>query len=455
MQDIDFEAIEANALASRAQAAPSTSGSHAFRTFTPTYQQHQQQQPQQPYVQQNIYQLPAHVQKRPDEPQGFRPQPPSSWNGSAQPGGPGQWPSTTTHLPRPLAPPGACDHIAKQQQQFFQGPPAVQAQQSLAFPALHQPPGQPLHSLRAAPSQTAPVGWPHPNNNSNQLSSVQASPMVRHHSQWQTARTHQWQAHPPQPSWRPPAPQQPQPKPRPPPSFPGDTRQRSLLSIWGQQPQGTSKSIEAGIDHRQQAFDQQQHHSYREQQEQIPAWRPGNSSTMANLPPNNVQTNTIGNASTYRPDTDVLDALGAPPPLRKEAIMPPMPQPSRSRQNTCTTVGSSKKTTLVDLTGDADTCTPSETEVLSLDAEGLMRCNTTTGGIKADPEAALTWIYPRDVPERSYQVAAITTALLQNTLVCLPTGLGKTMIAAVVMHNFARWFPKVSWTLIRPVYGSA
>ena len=37
----------------------------------------------------------------------------------------------------------------------------------------------------------------------------------------------------------------------------------------------------------------------------------------------------------------------------------------------------------------------------------------------------------------------IQTALLQNTLVCLPTGLGKTLIAAVVMYNFTRWFPEV------------
>jgi hypothetical protein len=37
----------------------------------------------------------------------------------------------------------------------------------------------------------------------------------------------------------------------------------------------------------------------------------------------------------------------------------------------------------------------------------------------------------------------LQTALLSNTLVCLPTGLGKTLIAAVVMHNFARWFPEV------------
>jgi ERCC4-related helicase len=28
-----------------------------------------------------------------------------------------------------------------------------------------------------------------------------------------------------------------------------------------------------------------------------------------------------------------------------------------------------------------------------------------------------------------------------NTLVWLPTGLGKTLIAAVVMYNFHRWYP--------------
>ena len=53
------------------------------------------------------------------------------------------------------------------------------------------------------------------------------------------------------------------------------------------------------------------------------------------------------------------------------------------------------------------------------------------------------WVYPSGVTERAYQVEIIQTALLHNTLVCLPTGLGKTLIAAVVMHNFARWFPEV------------
>ncbi len=53
------------------------------------------------------------------------------------------------------------------------------------------------------------------------------------------------------------------------------------------------------------------------------------------------------------------------------------------------------------------------------------------------------WIYPSDVPEREYQLAMIKSSLLHNTLVALPTGLGKTLIAAVVMYNFSRWFPQV------------
>ena len=57
--------------------------------------------------------------------------------------------------------------------------------------------------------------------------------------------------------------------------------------------------------------------------------------------------------------------------------------------------------------------------------------------------AAQSWVYPSGIAEREYQVAIVEQALLNNTLVCLPTGLGKTFIAAVVMYNFFRWFPEV------------
>ncbi|XP_047525705.1 Fanconi anemia group M protein isoform X1 [Pieris napi] len=52
-----------------------------------------------------------------------------------------------------------------------------------------------------------------------------------------------------------------------------------------------------------------------------------------------------------------------------------------------------------------------------------------------------TWIYPTNYPVRDYQFNIIQSAIVKNTLVSLPTGLGKTFIAAVIMYNFYRWYP--------------
>lgn len=52
-----------------------------------------------------------------------------------------------------------------------------------------------------------------------------------------------------------------------------------------------------------------------------------------------------------------------------------------------------------------------------------------------------TWVYPTNYSTRAYQFNISKTCLVRNTLVSLPTGLGKTFIAAVVMYNFYRWFP--------------
>jgi len=41
-------------------------------------------------------------------------------------------------------------------------------------------------------------------------------------------------------------------------------------------------------------------------------------------------------------------------------------------------------------------------------------------------------------------------ALLENTLVSLPTGMGKTLIASVVMHNFLQWFPSGTVVFMAP-----
>jgi ERCC4-related helicase len=45
------------------------------------------------------------------------------------------------------------------------------------------------------------------------------------------------------------------------------------------------------------------------------------------------------------------------------------------------------------------------------------------------------WIYPLNKPKRDYQFNIIKHSLFENTLVALPTGLGKTFIAGVIMLN--------------------
>ena len=88
-----------------------------------------------------------------------------------------------------------------------------------------------------------------------------------------------------------------------------------------------------------------------------------------------------------------------------------------------------------------------------------------------DPEAGRTWIYPTNYPLRTYQVwlkrtlitfrtlfhglsfpqySIVRACLYQNTLVTLPTGLGKTFIAAVVMYNYFRWFPSAKIVFMAP-----
>ncbi|BFI25467.1 fanconi anemia group M protein [Marchantia polymorpha subsp. ruderalis] len=68
--------------------------------------------------------------------------------------------------------------------------------------------------------------------------------------------------------------------------------------------------------------------------------------------------------------------------------------------------------------------------------EDRFRCQ-----VPFDPVTASSWIYPANVPCRTYQFNITKVALFSNTLVSLPTGLGKTLIAAAVMYNYFRWFP--------------
>ncbi|EOR02812.1 ATP-dependent DNA helicase MPH1 [Wallemia ichthyophaga EXF-994] len=64
--------------------------------------------------------------------------------------------------------------------------------------------------------------------------------------------------------------------------------------------------------------------------------------------------------------------------------------------------------------------------------------------------AVKSWIYPTNYPIRDYQINITTQCLFQNTLVALPTGLGKTLIAGVVIMNYYKWFPTAKVVFLAP-----
>lgn len=69
-----------------------------------------------------------------------------------------------------------------------------------------------------------------------------------------------------------------------------------------------------------------------------------------------------------------------------------------------------------------------------------------------DPHETGRWVFPLTdgFEPREYQLAIVRRALFENTLVSLPTGLGKTFISAVVMANYFRWFPSGQIVFLAP-----
>ncbi|KAG5930099.1 3'-5' DNA helicase [Claviceps africana] len=68
-----------------------------------------------------------------------------------------------------------------------------------------------------------------------------------------------------------------------------------------------------------------------------------------------------------------------------------------------------------------------------------------------DREAMQTWVYPTNLGAiRDYQFSIVKNSLFNNTLVALPTGLGKTFIAATVMLNFYRWTRSAKIVFVAP-----
>lgn len=68
-----------------------------------------------------------------------------------------------------------------------------------------------------------------------------------------------------------------------------------------------------------------------------------------------------------------------------------------------------------------------------------------------DHESLQTWVYPTNLGSiREYQYGIVAKGLYHNMLVALPTGLGKTFIAATIMLNWFRWTRKSQIVFVAP-----
>lgn len=70
---------------------------------------------------------------------------------------------------------------------------------------------------------------------------------------------------------------------------------------------------------------------------------------------------------------------------------------------------------------------------------------------KLSQDALDTWVYPTNLGAiRDYQFNMVQRGLFHNTLVALPTGLGKTFIAATIMLNWFRWTNNAQIVFVAP-----
>ncbi|THX83083.1 P-loop containing nucleoside triphosphate hydrolase protein [Aureobasidium pullulans] len=70
---------------------------------------------------------------------------------------------------------------------------------------------------------------------------------------------------------------------------------------------------------------------------------------------------------------------------------------------------------------------------------------------KLNDEATQTWVYPTNLgTTRDYQFNIVSRGLFHNLLVALPTGLGKTFIAATIMLNWFRWTESAQIVFVAP-----
>lgn len=108
---------------------------------------------------------------------------------------------------------------------------------------------------------------------------------------------------------------------------------------------------------------------------------------------------------------------------------------SISRHGAASTQGVLRQTTLFGGTAQGQNFRRSDT-----DRDDHIEADTTPTHHKLNQPALTTWVYPTNLGGvRDYQFNIVKRGLFHNLLVALPTGLGKTFIAATIMLNWFRW----------------
>lgn len=180
--------------------------------------------------------------------------------------------------------------------------------------------------------------------------------------------------------------------------------------------------------------------------------RPGSSSTVTSSSSN---TTRVSSSHTFRPvssnTTKVISTI-----QRNDSSSGTFPHLNSLQKNRLGATNSSTSTTnnvsarqIIHTT--ARTHTPFTIASQGQTSQPILDYQPGPVPLAAD-DSHKTWTYPLSdkYGEREYQVAIARSAIHQNTLVSLPTGLGKTLIAAVVMYNFYRWFPTGKVVFLAP-----
>ena len=144
--------------------------------------------------------------------------------------------------------------------------------------------------------------------------------------------------------------------------------------------------------------------------------------------------------------------LSSPSPLQEEqpdeeSHVSSKQAAAKPHQQLCAPVNGLHQTTLFGRTGAA----PPFSQANKRHAWPLVSKNEPPTHHKLDPDAVKTWVYPTNLGKiRDYQYNIVARGLFHNLLVALPTGLGKTFIAATIMLNWYRWTKDAQIVFVAP-----